>query len=164
LDGLRVGLIGSGFIARQKHLQAWRKKIGKVAQVVVLCDPNVAETEELARVEWIPKVYKDFQQMLPAERFGAGDICSPSRIAYGVPVNITPFRRPFTCRWPRWFGSRPGKGNPGRRARTTTPHESLYARLKEGCREVTAQLNWDHLTGQMEDYYEGILGRNNGVD
>ena len=41
--------------------------------------------------------------------------------------------------------------------------KTLHARLKEGCREVTSQLNWDHLTRQMEDYYKGILTRSNGV-
>jgi predicted dehydrogenase len=78
LDGLRVGLIGSGFIAKQKHLPAW-KKIEKIAQVVALCDPNVAQAEELARAHRIPKVYKDFQQMLKVERLDAVDICSPPR-------------------------------------------------------------------------------------
>jgi predicted dehydrogenase len=73
-----VGLIGSGFIAKQKHLPAW-KKIGKTAQVVALCDPNVAQAEELARLHGIPKVYNDFRQMLEAERLDAVDICSPPR-------------------------------------------------------------------------------------
>ena len=78
MDGLRVGLVGSGFIAKQKHLPAW-KKIEKIAQVVALCDPNVAQAEELARLHRIPKVYKDFQQMLETERLDAVDICSPPR-------------------------------------------------------------------------------------
>jgi UDP-N-acetylglucosamine 3-dehydrogenase len=78
LDGLRVGLIGSGFIAKQKHLPAW-KKVGSKAQVVALCDPNLAQAEELARVHGIPKVYQDFQQMLEVEHLDAVDICSPPR-------------------------------------------------------------------------------------
>ena len=78
MDGLRVGLIGSGFIAKQKHLPAW-KKIEKIAEVVALCDPNLTQAEELARVHKIPKVYKDFQQMLEVERLDAVDICSPPR-------------------------------------------------------------------------------------
>ncbi len=78
MDDLRVGLIGSGFIAKQKHLPAW-KKAAKNAHVVALCDPNVAQAEELARAYGVPKVYKDFQQMLEAERLDAVDICSPPR-------------------------------------------------------------------------------------
>jgi len=78
LDGLRVGLIGSGFIAKQKHLPAW-KKMGQKAQVVALCDPNLPQAEELARAHGIAKVYKDYQEMLLAERLSAVDICSPPR-------------------------------------------------------------------------------------
>jgi predicted dehydrogenase len=78
LAGLRVGLIGSGFIAKQKHLPAW-KKVGSKAQVVALCDPNVMQADELARVYGIPKVYTDPEQMLAAERLDAVDICSPPR-------------------------------------------------------------------------------------
>jgi len=78
LGDLRVGLIGTGFIAKQKHLPAWRK-LGKIAQIVALCDPNVAQAEELARVNGIPNVYKDFQRMLETERLDAVDICSPPR-------------------------------------------------------------------------------------
>jgi predicted dehydrogenase len=78
VDGLRVGLVGSGFIARQKHLPAW-ERLGSRAQVVALCDPQVAQAEELARIHRIPKVYGDFQEMLEAERLDAVDICSPPR-------------------------------------------------------------------------------------
>ena len=78
MDGLRVGLIGSGFIAKQKHLPAW-ERLGRKAQVVALCDPQVAQAEELARIHRISKVYGDFQQMLQSERLDAVDICSPPR-------------------------------------------------------------------------------------
>jgi predicted dehydrogenase len=78
LDGLRVGVIGSGFIARQKHLPAW-KRLGAKAQVVALCDPQVAQAEELAKAHGIPKVYGDVQEMLQTEHLDAVDICSPPR-------------------------------------------------------------------------------------
>jgi len=78
LDGLRVGLIGSGFIAKQKHLPAWQR-LGSKAQVVAICDPRTAEADALARVHHIPKVYGDIHEMLKAERLDAVDICSPPR-------------------------------------------------------------------------------------
>ena len=85
MDGLRVGLIGSGFIAKQKHLPAW-KKSGQKAQVVALCDPNLAQAEDLARIHGIPKVYKDYQEMLLAERLDVVDICSPPRTHADISV------------------------------------------------------------------------------
>jgi len=78
LKRMRVGIIGSGFIAKQKHLPAW-KKVGREAQVVALSDPNVAQAEELARAYGIAGVYKDYRQMLEAEQLDVVDICSPPR-------------------------------------------------------------------------------------
>jgi predicted dehydrogenase len=75
---MRVGIIGSGFIAKQKHLPAW-KKVGRDAQVVALSDPNIAQAEELARAYGITGVYKDYRQMLEAEQLDVVDICSPPR-------------------------------------------------------------------------------------
>ena len=78
MDGLRVGLIGSGFIAKQKHLPAWQR-LGSKASVVALCDPQVAQAEELAKTHRIPKVYGDVEEMLKTERLDVVDICSPPR-------------------------------------------------------------------------------------
>ena len=77
MDELRVGLIGSGFIAKQKHLPAW-KKVGRTARVVALCDP-MSHRHKNSLSPRIPKVYSDFQKMLEAERLDAVDICSPPR-------------------------------------------------------------------------------------
>ena len=85
-------------------------------------------------------------------------------MACGVPVIITPF-----CGIRSLVDGRAGLVvGPEKEALAAALEQllhdkSLYARLKEGCREVTSQLNWDHLTGQMEDYYKGILTRSNGA-
>jgi glycosyltransferase involved in cell wall biosynthesis len=39
---------------------------------------------------------------------------------------------------------------------------SLYSKLQEGCRGVTAQLGWDHLSEQMEGYYARAMASSNG--
>jgi predicted dehydrogenase len=78
LKRMRVGIIGSGFIAKQKHLPAW-KKVGRYAQVVALSDPNIAQAEEFARAYGITGVYEDYRQMLEAEQLDVVDICSPPR-------------------------------------------------------------------------------------
>jgi glycosyltransferase involved in cell wall biosynthesis len=41
--------------------------------------------------------------------------------------------------------------------------EALYARLKEGCRRVAAQLDWGTLTGQMERHYQDSVRGDKGV-
>jgi glycosyltransferase involved in cell wall biosynthesis len=39
---------------------------------------------------------------------------------------------------------------------------SLYSKLREGCRAVTAQLGWDHLSEQMEGYYAMAMASSKG--
>jgi predicted dehydrogenase len=78
LNRIKVGIIGSGFIAKQKHLPAW-KKARRNAEVVALSDPNLEQAQTLAHAYGIAKVYKDFQQMLETERLDVVDICSPPR-------------------------------------------------------------------------------------
>jgi glycosyltransferase involved in cell wall biosynthesis len=40
---------------------------------------------------------------------------------------------------------------------------SLYAQFKAGCQRVAGQLSWNLLAEQMEQYYVGVLARNNGA-
>lgn len=41
--------------------------------------------------------------------------------------------------------------------------EALYARLKEGCRRVAAQLDWETLTRQMERHYQDAVRGDRGA-
>jgi len=41
--------------------------------------------------------------------------------------------------------------------------KALYGKLKEGCKEVAAQLSWDHLTQLMEGFYIEAMASSNGV-
>jgi glycosyltransferase involved in cell wall biosynthesis len=41
--------------------------------------------------------------------------------------------------------------------------KAFYTRMKEGCRRVAEQLNWDRLTEQMESYYAEALATSNGA-
>jgi len=78
LESLRVGIVGSGFIAEHKHLPAW-KNIGSTVRVAALCDVNAAHAQRLAGQFNVPQVHSDFNQMLKKERLDIVDICSPPR-------------------------------------------------------------------------------------
>ncbi|MGC1967555.1 MAG: glycosyltransferase [Candidatus Acidiferrales bacterium] len=85
-------------------------------------------------------------------------------IACGVPVIITPF-----CGIRSLVDGRAGLVvNPEKKAfaaalEAMLHDRLLYARLKESCREVALQFSWDHLTDQMEGYYQEILARGRSV-
>jgi len=72
----KVALIGTGFIATQKHLPAWHR-MQRVAKVVALCDVNRQRGEQVARQFGVPKVYEDVQMILEKERPDIVDICTP---------------------------------------------------------------------------------------
>jgi glycosyltransferase involved in cell wall biosynthesis len=138
-----------------------------------------AQLEECARMSGVADrvlftgpVYDDEKSFLLAD---ADIFVLPSRyenfanvaaeaIAYGVPVIITPF-----CGICSLVDGCAGLVVvPDREALTIAlkrllQDKSLYAHLKEGCREVTSKLSWDHLTRKMEGYYQGVLAGSDGL-
>ncbi len=72
----KVALIGTGFIAVEKHLPAWQKAKG-MARVVALCDVDLQRAKQIAQQFGIPKVYSEFQALLEAENPDLIDICTP---------------------------------------------------------------------------------------
>jgi len=83
-------------------------------------------------------------------------------IAFGVPVIISPF-----CGIRSLVADRaglvvsPDKNSLAAALRRLIDNESLYEQMKEGCKEVASQLNWDRLTLKMERYYNDVLESNN---
>ncbi len=73
---LKVGLVGTGLIATQKHLPAWRKLRG-LAAVAALCDVNVERAQQVSGQFAVPKLYDDLQTMLQMESPDVVDICTP---------------------------------------------------------------------------------------
>jgi glycosyltransferase involved in cell wall biosynthesis len=47
--------------------------------------------------------------------------------------------------------------------RTLLHDKALYARFKDGCRPVAAELSWDRLTEQMEGYYSEALAKTDAI-
>ena len=124
-----------------------------------------------ARVLFAGPVYDEEKGLLLAD---ADVFVLPSRyenfanvaaeaIACGVPVIITPF-----CGICSLVDDRAGLVVlPEKEALTLAlkrllHDRSLYARLREGCREVTSELSWDRLTQQMEGYYKGVVAGSDG--
>jgi predicted dehydrogenase/glycosyltransferase involved in cell wall biosynthesis len=74
----KVGLIGTGFIAAQKHLPALQRLRG-LAEVVAVCDVNLAQAKGVATRFGVPKVFPDLQSMLASQPVDVVDICTPPR-------------------------------------------------------------------------------------
>jgi glycosyltransferase involved in cell wall biosynthesis len=140
----------------------YRAQLEKCAQAsraaarVIFTGPLYDEEKQLALADAdifaLPSRYENFANV------------AAEAIACGIPVIVTPF-----CGIRSLVDGRAGlvispeKEQLAAALRLLFNDKLLYARLKKGCREITQQLGWDHLTEQMERYYEEVLAQNNGL-
>jgi len=74
----KVAILGTGFIANQKHLPAWQRMNGE-AKLVALCDVDAQRGNQIAREFGIPMAYQDTRELLEKERPDIVDICTPPK-------------------------------------------------------------------------------------
>jgi len=88
---LKVGVIGTGGIARITHLPAWKEleSEGRV-ELFGVCD-IIKEAARAAADEFgAKKVYTDYMQMLQDDEYDVIDVCTPNR--YHCPMTIAALR------------------------------------------------------------------------
>src|SRR5271154_4104853 len=76
---LKVGLIGTGGIARGAHLNPGWLAVPDV-EIVAACDINEASARKLAADFNIPHVFTDFRDLLKLKKIDAVDICTPNKV------------------------------------------------------------------------------------
>ena len=80
---LRVGLIGSGNIARKRHAPGWQKLAGQ-ATVTAVSDVDPAAAAEAAQILTIdgtaPTIYDDYHKLISEAQIDAVDICLPHHL------------------------------------------------------------------------------------
>ena len=79
MDKVRIGIIGCGGIANNKHLPALKRI--KEVEVVAFCDIIVEKAEEAAKKFGTPdaKVYEDYKELLKDETIDAVNVLTPNR-------------------------------------------------------------------------------------
>ncbi len=124
---VRIGLIGSGFVATL-HMHAYRRVYGLEAEVrrVASTSPDVAA---FARAHAIPKAGQDWRALLRDPEIDVVDICTPPVLHAGMVVEALAAGKHVICEKPftGYFG-RPGDVAPIGR---TVPKATMYARVME---------------------------------
>lgn len=81
---LRVGIVGTGFIATRAHLPAFQHH--PQTEVVALCDVNEDRARGVAEKFGVPQVFSDYRQMLQTADLDLVTVCTPN--ALHAPVTI----------------------------------------------------------------------------
>ncbi len=93
----KIGIIGTGGIARSAHLPAW-KNLPEV-EIVGLADALPGRAETLAREHGIPHAFTDYRDLLKLE-LDAVDICTPNRVHTPVALAALSTGRHVLCEKP----------------------------------------------------------------
>jgi len=136
------------------YLEAQARKSGAEARILFtgpLYDEEKRAALADADVFALPSRYENFAN------------AAAEAIACDVPVIVSEFCGIRTLVEGRaGLVIQPGKDTLAAALRQLFSDKALYNRLKQGCPQVAAELNWDLLTEQMEGHYETAMARSNG--
>jgi len=79
MEKVKVAVIGCGFIAKVRHIPAF-KKMNRQVYLCAVCDLNKGLARETAHQFNIPKAYTSTSEMFSKENLDAVDICVPPQI------------------------------------------------------------------------------------
>lgn len=77
MNTLRVGVVGCGQIAIDRHLPVWRKV--KRAKVVAVTDIDKNRASMVAMKFRVPRWYTDYSEMVQTEDLDIVDVCTPTK-------------------------------------------------------------------------------------
>jgi predicted dehydrogenase len=98
LDQLRVGLIGAGAIARDRHIPGWR--LVPQAQIVCVADASLAAAESAARDFQIERFETDYRRLLDDPSIDVVDLCLPSALHAQVSISALAAGKHVLCEKP----------------------------------------------------------------
>lgn len=78
MKSIKAAIIGSGLIAKLKHIPAFHKHRHKV-RLAALCDVNLDVAKQVATAAGIPNAYAHVGEMLAKEKPDIVDICTPPK-------------------------------------------------------------------------------------
>src|SRR5699024_1989100 len=86
MDKLKLGMIGVGGIAQNRHIPAFKQLKG-TAQIVGVQDINYDLAQQVAKEHMIPHVFKDYEEMF--NEIDAVVICTPNK--FHAEISIAAF-------------------------------------------------------------------------
>ncbi|MDF2500517.1 MAG: oxidoreductase [Anaerosporomusa subterranea] len=128
---IRVGLVGSGFIA-ELHMYAYRRVYGlniEISAVVSRGDHVL----DFAKRHHIPTVYRDFRDLLADKDIDVVDICTPPSLHADMAVEAMQAGKHVICEKPftGYFGRQGDAAPIGRKVQKGLMYEQVMAEMKK---------------------------------
>ncbi len=144
---IRVGLVGSGFVA-ELHMHAYRRVYGAAVSVAAVVSRGDAVVD-FAKRHRIAKVYRNYQDLLKDSEIDVIDICTPAVLHSSMIIDAMESGRHVICEKPftGYFGH-PGDPTPiGRKLPKALMFERVMQEMTETRRRILA-------SGQLFMYAE----------
>ena len=127
---IRVGLVGSGFVA-ELHMHAYRRVYGVDARVEAVVSRG-DHVVDFAQKHHIPKVYRDFSELLQDPEINVVDICTPAVLHAPMIVEAMESGRDVICEKPftGYFGQAGDLAPIGRKLAKALMYERVMAEME----------------------------------
>ncbi len=135
---VRVGLIGSGFIATL-HMHAYRRVFGIDVQVRVVVSLGDGVTD-FARRFGIPETRRDWRALLDDPEIDVVDICTPPALHAEMVVGCMRAGKHVICEKPftGYFGRAEDRAPIGRQVPKAVMYQRVMAEMEETCAAIRA--------------------------
>lgn len=135
---IRVGIVGSGFIA-ELHMRSYRRVYGVnfIVEAVVSRGEHVVE---FARRHGIPKVYRDFKDFLEDRDIDVVDICTPAVVHASMIIEAMESGKHVICEKPftGYFGRTNDPSPIGREMAKSLMYERVMDEMEQTRRRMRA--------------------------
>lgn len=133
---VRVGLVGSGFVA-ELHMYAFKRVYGVDVQVTAVVSRG-DHVVEFAKRHQIPTVYRDYHDLVHDKEIDVIDICTPPAIHAPMIVDFIKAGKHVICEKPftGYFGA-PGDQKPiGKHVPKARMYSSVVAEMEATCAAI----------------------------
>ena len=165
---IRVGLIGSGFVA-ELHMYAYRRVYGVEVEVAAVVSRG-DHVETFARKHRIAQAYRDYRDLLADRTINVIDICTPPALHAEMIVAAMQAGKHVICEKPftGYFGRPDDKTPIGRHVPKALMYERVMAEMAKA-RAVRLQLSFHLLDGHRtvagnEDASRQLRSRDHQTD
>ena len=138
LKPIRVGLIGSGFVA-ELHMHAYRRVYGVAVSVAAVVSRG-DHVLDFAKKYQIAKVYRDFKEILKDPEIDVIDICTPAVLHAPMIVEAMQAGKHVICEKPftGYFGRQNDPAPIGRKMSKALMYERVMEEMAETQRKISA--------------------------